>query len=354
VLHTPTAVGGHPPGLAAAERELGLDSMVVTLHEPPFGYGVDRVLAPKGTPVAVREWRRWRAVLSACREADVVHFNFGSTLAPAGYGAEARTGLARSAFAAYAHATEQLDLKVLRRLGRAVFVTFQGDDARPGGDIVGDDAKRRRIERFTRYADGLYVLNPDLLAHVPRAEFLPYASVDPHRWTPSPPAGDGPLRLVHAPSDRARKGTESLIAAVERLRSDGLDVELELVEGRTKEEARRALTRADLVVDQLLVGWYGGVAVEAMALAKPVVARLDPNALAAVPPGMREQLPVVTADQSTVELVLRELATTLRNALGDLGLKGRDYVERWHDPLEIARRVVADYERALFAHGRSA
>ena len=43
MLHAPTAVGGHPSGLAAAERELGLESTVLAVDEPPFGYAVDRV-----------------------------------------------------------------------------------------------------------------------------------------------------------------------------------------------------------------------------------------------------------------------------------------------------------------------
>jgi len=333
VLHAPAAVGGHPSGLAAAERELGLASTVLTLHEPPFGYAVDRVLAPEGTSVAAREWRRWRAV-AAARSYDVVHFNFGSSLAPSYHGTAGRGG---RGYGLYARLLEQRDLPLLR--AQAIFVTFQGDDVRPLGDAADDARKRRRVKRFTDAADGLYVLNPDLLQHVPEAEFLPYASVDPRAWTPVPQAGNGPLRIVHAPSDRWRKGTDDVLAAVE-----GLDVELELVEGLTRAEARRAYERADVVVDQLVVGWYGGVAVEAMALAKPVVARIDPSARARIPEPMADELPVIQADANTLADVLRGLR---RDDLRELGVRGRAFVERWHDPREIARRVVADYERAL-------
>ncbi|MEP7335925.1 MAG: glycosyltransferase family 1 protein [Actinomycetota bacterium] len=340
VLHTPTAVGGHPSGLAAAERKLGLDSTVVTLDEPPYGYAVDRVLAPAGTRTAVRELRRWRTVLEA-RGFDVVHFNFGSSLAPGYYGSAGRGGPYRL----YARLFEQRDLWLLR--GRPVFVTFQGDDVRPSGDAEQDALKRRRAERFARAADGLYVLNPDLLEHVPRAEFLPYASVDPREWAPAPPTDRGTLRVVHAPSDRDRKGTGAVVSAVEQLRSEGVDDELELVEGRPRAEARRAYERADVLVDQLVVGWYGGVAVEAMALAKPVVARLDEAALARVPSPMRDELPIVDAVAATLADVLRRLATERRSGLAELGRRGRKFAERWHDPVTIAERVVADYERAL-------
>ena len=340
VLHAPTAVGGHPTGLAAAERALGVDSTVVTVDEPPYGYAVDRVLAPAGTRTAVRELRRWRTIAEA-RGFDVVHFNFGSSLAPKYYGSAGRGGLYRW----YARLLEQRDLRLLR--GRPLFVTFQGDDVRPSGDSEQDALKRRRAERFADAADGLYVLNPDLLQHVTRAQFLPYASVDPREWTPTPAPGGGTLRVVHAPSDRSRKGTMAVVSAVERLRSEGLDVELELVEGKPRAEARKAYERADVLVDQLVVGWYGGVAVEAMALAKPVVARLDRAALARVPGRMREELPVVDADATSLTDTLRLLATERRAALGELGRRGRAFVERWHDPITIAERVVGDYERAL-------
>ncbi len=352
VLHAPTAVGGHPSGLAAAERELGLESTVLAVDEPPFGYAVDRVLAPTGTSVAVREWRRWREVWAARRDADVVHFNFGSTLAPAAHGPAARPGAAGRVFEVYARLLEQRDLRLLR--GHPLFVTFQGDDVRPSGDRESDRHKRRRALRFAEAAHTLYVLNPDLVTHVSRAEFLPYASVDPRAWTPVPVSASGPLRVVHAPSDRARKGTDEVLAAVERARAAGADLELELVEGVSRVQARRALERADVVIDQLVVGWYGGVAVEAMALGKTVVARIERSALEPVPAAMREQLPVVDADGPGLERMLIDLSGVRRGDLQELGRRGRAFVERWHDPLEIASRVVADYERALSAHGRGA
>lgn len=286
-----------------------------------------------------REWRRWRAIASA-RRFDVVHFNFGSSLAPAYHGAAGRGG---RLYAAYARAFEQRDLALLPG---PVFATFQGDDVRPSGDATDDARKRRRAARFAAAAAGLYVLNPDLLDHVPGAEFLPYASVDPRAWTPVPPPAGRTLRLVHAPSDRARKGTGEIFAAVERLRGGGIDAELELVEGRSHGDARRAYERADVLVDQLVVGWYGGVAVEAMALGKAVVARLDERALRRVPSDFRAELPIVHADASSLPDVLRRLAEE-RAELAELGRRGRAFVERHHHPLEIARRVVGDYERAL-------
>ena len=177
------------------------------------------------------------------------------------------------AFAAYARLVELRDLPLLKRAGKAVVVTYQGDDARQGDvsrttfDISiashaeagyytasGDDHRRRRIGIVDRYADAIFALNPDLLRVLPaRAEFLPYTSVDPAEWRPVPPA-PGPPVVVHAPTHRGGKGTRFVLEAVERLRAEGLEFELELVEGLPRAEARRAYERAHVLVDQLLAG----------------------------------------------------------------------------------------------------
>src|SRR5947199_333673 len=81
----------------------------------------------------------------------------------------------------------------------------------------------------------------------------------------SPSHRERPL-VLHAPSNRRRKGTDHVIAACEQL-----PVDLEIVEGLPHDEARRHFERADIVVDQLNAGWYGVFALEAMALGKPVL-----------------------------------------------------------------------------------
>ena len=136
-----------------------------------------------------------------------------------------------------------------------------------------------------------------------------------------------------APTHRGLKGTPALLAASERLRARGVDHELRLIEGVSNESARAMLGEADIVVDQLRIGWYGGVAVEAMALAKPVIVHLGERDLAAVPAGLRDQIPAVRATEETIEDALEGLLTGPRSALGELGLRGRAYVERWHDPV---------------------
>lgn len=372
VLHGPTNVGCNPFGLAEAERALGLASWAVVTEEGPFKYPIDEVLFAPGDGFARQEAKRVGLLARALRDFDVVHFNFGRTLLPMRYSLYGgsrdrfRNPLAFRAADAYLRLVQMRDLPLLKAAGKALFVTYQGDDARQGDfcranfpishvDEVepgyyspeGDAAKRQAIATIARHVDGVYGLNPDLMHVLPaHAKFMPYASVDPAAWTPAPAANAVPL-VLHAPSHRGVKGTPHVLAAVERLRAEGVAFEFRLVENLPHAEARRLYAQADLVIDQLLIGWYGALAVEAMALGKPVVCYLRDEDLGFIPAEMRAELPLIRATPTSIEAVLREWLTTRRGELAARGMASRGFVERWHDPRRIAEGLKADYEAAV-------
>jgi len=382
VLHCPASVGGNPQGLARAERELGLRSRSVVFHPSKFRYPVDEVLCPPAArPAAMaacRELSRFRLFWKALREADVIHFNFGETTMPQGAhgiawpGSPFGPGLHRL-YGLYARGLEMRDLSWLKRAGKGIVVTYQGDDARQGDycrshfrvhpvDEVEpgyyhpavDAHKRKRIARFDALADRIYSVNPDLLHVLPeRAEFVPYASVDPREWPAVPwTLGSDEVPVVaHAPSHRGVKGTRFILEAVQRLRAENVPLEFVLVEDLTHAEARRLYQRAHLLVDQVLLGWYGAVAVEFMALGKPVICYIREDDLRFLPPGMRADLPIISASPDTIYATLKTWLTRRRGEGPEVGRRGRAYVEAWHDPLKIAARLKADYE-SIFAARR--
>jgi glycosyltransferase involved in cell wall biosynthesis len=337
VLHAPFDVAGNASTLAQAERELGLESESV-------------VLGGRGP---MRELERWRMLVRALRRFDVVHFNFGSTFLPRWWPSVHRGR--RAAYGRYARAFELHDLAWLQAAGKAIFVTYQGDDVRTAEalrarlgaapwlddyyDRRDDERKRLAASRVAAKADGIFVLNPDLVELVPHAQFLPYSNVDLHAYAVAPPPNNAKPVVVHAPTDRRTKGTEHVMAAPKALG----DVELRLVEGVTRDAVRTALEQADVYVDQLLVGWYGGTAVEAMALGRPVVAYIREDDLGHVPAEMRDDLPIVRATPETLPDAIREAL----HRRDELAGRGRAFVERWHDPLKVAERTKTAYEDAV-------
>jgi glycosyltransferase involved in cell wall biosynthesis len=326
ILHAPADIGGHARGLSLAERELGLRSDVAVFSPQRWGYEADIDLgAGINVSVPVRMARRAAFLREAIERYDVFHFNYGQTLMQ----------------------VRQLgrvldELPLLRRCGKKVIVTFQGCDLRPFSECfcrkpacVRTSPYRRLVgERALAHADRVLYLNPDLGRWLPGGEFFPYANVDPRCVEPPAHTDRGELVVVHAPTDRAIKGTRDVIEAVDLLRAEGVPVRLDLLEGLAHDEIRTRTAAADVVVDQLMIGWYGGFAVEAMALAKPVLCfiREEENPFGAA-------LPIVRATPATLVDRLRELlADTARR--DELGAAGRRFVEAEHDPRRLARRAL--------------
>lgn len=374
ILHCPLATGGNPQGLARAERKIGLQSWAVSFTESPFQYESDEILWRNPAAVLLNELSRWKLLGRALKNFDVVHFNFGTailpkSLDPTPLDSSRAQGFPRRAYNVYARLVEFRDLSLLRRFKKAVFVTYQGDDARQAdycrahfristADEVdpdyyrpgSDERKRREITCFDRYADGIFALNPDLLHVLPaRARFLPYAHVDLDEWTPNksrPGLRPRPL-IVHAPSHRGFKGSRYIFAAVDRLKSEGVSFDFVVVENLPNAEARKIYAEADLVVDQLLAGWYGGLAVECMALGRPVICYIREEDLPFIESEMRAQLPVIQAEPGTIYDVLKDCLTVRRVQLPQIGEISRAYVEKWHDPIAIAMSLKERYIAAL-------
>jgi glycosyltransferase involved in cell wall biosynthesis len=383
VLHCPKNVGGNPQRLARLERELGLDSIAVALRPSCLQHATEEFLFRPGDPWFYGEFRRWRLLWRAIRYFDIVHFNFGQTIMPAYYPNLNQSMISPElgypwffyrVYNVYARWLHMDDLSFLKRAGKGLVVTYQGDDARQGDfcranfqithanevephyySAESDAYKRRNIVRFARYADRIYATGPDLLRVLPEgAEFLP-VSRNPREWMPVTAKKEPPERLtvLHAPSHRKVKGTRYVLEAVRRLQEqDRLDFEFILVEETPYEEAKRIYARADLLVDQLLVGWYGGLAVEFMAMAKPVICYLREDDLAFIPKQMRLGLPVINATPNTIYAVLKEWLTTRRNELPELGQRSRIYMERWHDHIKIAARLKSAYESIMASKQR--
>jgi glycosyltransferase involved in cell wall biosynthesis len=377
VLHCPTSTGGNAYNLARAERELGVQSTVLIWYQDTFAFPADEVLCPPTARLWRREVMRFVLLRRVLRDYDVVHFNFGQTLMPQYVPTRGQTALKYPrwwywVYGPYARLLEMRDLPLLKRAGKGIVITYQGDDARQGdfcqahfaispAPEVGpgyytpasDSRKRWRMEKIARYADRIYTLNPDLLYVLPaRAEFLPYTNVDLGLWSPASTQETQAKRLtlVHAPTHRGVKGTRYVLEAVQRLQEqDRIDFDFLLVEGLSHAEARRAYQHADLLVDQLLVGWYGGLAVELMALGKPVICYIREADLQFIPAQMRRDLPIIRATPLTLYDVLKEWLALRRAELREVGQRSRAYVERWHRPLQVAIQLKGVYETILAA-----
>jgi glycosyltransferase involved in cell wall biosynthesis len=370
VLHLPTTVGGNPQGISKHLRILGLNSQTWALRQNYLSYPVDRVIWKDDDGFLARELKRLKAFGYVFQDWDAVHFNFGTTLyiqEPYVPTSSIIRNLFRKFYASYLNLMQGLELKILRWRGVPMFVQYQGDDARQGdfcldnfkitaASQVGpeyynkktDAHKRKQIKRLAKYCTKIYGLNPDLIYVLPEnAEFLPYSHISFEEWQPFFTQGlDRPLRIGHAPSNRKGKGTAYVIQALEELEAEGYKFEFVLIEGVSNAEAKKIYQDIDVLVDQLFFGWYGGLAVEAMALGKPVLVYLREEDLKFIPHEMKEELPFINVHAGTIKSGLKSVLEMPKHELIALGKRSRDFVLKWHDPIAIARRLEEDYKKA--------
>src|SRR5262249_43586924 len=348
VLHAPTNIGNQPWTLSRYERRLGVDSELVVNYGTSLGFKADKVLSPIGSLDHLRD--RLMFGLRAPFQYDVFHYYFGRSL------------LFWDDYATM-NLFPFLDFDVAHKLGKRLFFTLQGCDARIAGlstirnrftpcrkdacTSFGlcisnvDNARKHFIREILPKVNRVFFLNPELGYYVGRGEFLPYSSVDIAALKFIPPAANRRPRIMHAPTNGQIKGTPRILEAMEALKKS-YDFEFVLVRDMAHEQALQLYQSADIVIDQVLAGWYGGFAVEAMAMGKPVLCYLREQDMHFVPREMIVDSPVVNIRP---DCLADDIASVLdrRNEWRDWSARSRSYVEQWHDPGKIAAAMVELY-----------
>lgn len=379
IAHVPRNIGGNTTGLSDGLRSLGFESDVLIFSRDPFGFSANVPDQPR----LVHEWKRVLAIPRVLLTYDVIHYNAGTTIAmpalPLSFSDFRRRPMRFLIVELHSRLmglVQIFELAMARLLRRTLIMTFQGDDARQGDvslrmfdesiahqvdssyyNTRSDRAKRRRILRFSRFGVKMLALNPDLLNMLPTgSEFVPYTNVDESamelRGSELPDLGVGEggariIRVVHAPSHRAAKGTAYVIEAVKALQREGYPIEITLVENMMNEVARKIIEGADILIDQLHAGWYGGVAVEAMAAGVPVICFIRERDLGFIPEGMKRDLPVIrTTSDGLRESLLAYLALS-NHEKRQLSTNSQSYVLRWHNTRLIASQIASLYGKNL-------
>ncbi|WP_090776039.1 glycosyltransferase [Shouchella lonarensis] len=156
-----------------------------------------------------------------------------------------------------------------------------------------------------------------------------------------PKLNSGVPLIVHAPTHAHIKGRDTILKVMEELKED-FKFDFQLIQNCSHNKAKAIYEQADLIIDQLHVGCYGALAIETMALGKPVVCYISDF--------MREDypsdLPIINANPDTLLAVMKSLLSN-QDALPEIGKRSRKYVERVHDYAENSEKMKQFYERIL-------
>ena len=357
VLHLPSSVGGMPWALAQGERSLGLESQVLYKSSDWLGYPYDACVGLQ----SVRHWMfRYKMVISAFmsmrRKFDVFHFNYGQTLITS----------ERLRF-------QHIDLPFYPKSAK-LFVTYNGCDARQKlptlertnisachdpscyGGICNsgkmDRIRRKGIEKMARYVTHIWAVNPDLLYFLPKekSSFLPYAVISGEESVSRPRFENRRLRIIHAPTNRGAKGSEIILATIRELEKTHGDLfEFRLIENIPHSKVMKMFSEADLLIDQILVGWYGGVAVEFMRMGRPVVCRIAEEDLKFVPGQMSLDVTeaFIQAEPETLKEAVLRCVEGGRAFLKEKAEAALYYAHTWHDPKYVASITKEAYETSF-------
>jgi len=288
-----------------ALRKRGVDARLVVFERYRLHPEADWSLERHGGFLR-RQATQWRALARLLPRTDVFHFVFGLTLVP-----------------------ESVQFPLLRAFRKKSVMHWLGSDIR---------GKKPTELVHGGKADAQIVGSYDAIRWVPEAEVIP-PGIDLVSINPAPTDDRARPLIVHAPSSRRRKGTEHVVAAC-----DGLEADLEIVEGLRHDQALARYRAADIVVDQLNAGWYGVFAIECMALGKPVVTFLHEEAVRRTEQAFGVEVPIVSATAETLRERLRPLVADASQRRR-LGAASRAFVERVHDVERVADRLLDLYAR---------
>jgi glycosyltransferase involved in cell wall biosynthesis len=209
----------------------------------------------------------------------------------------------------------------------------------------------KSIDLWTKYGDFLisgcdwveYMYHWDRL-------MLAHFSIDTDLWKPLEkelPTSQT-LRILHAPNHRNIKGTKYFIEAVNQLKEEGCDVELVIMERMPNEKVREAIATVDVVADQLIIGWYAMFALEAMAMAKPVLCylRSDFEQLYIFAELVEQgEIPIINCSIENVKDKIRQL-TQDKAKLLEIGKRSREFVIKHHS-IESVGKTFAEINQKI-------
>ncbi len=254
------------------------------------------------------------------------------------------------------------DVKIFRKFGKKTMVIFTGCDIRlpekvkqfkwnPCRDCTDDyknfvgcvlNTKPDKINNIENNFD-ILVSAEEAAGSLSRKYYPTLFPVDISNFNYIGSNPGKKLRILHAPSNEDYKGTRYILKTIQQLKKE-FEFDFRVVSDVKAEDLYLEIENSDLVIDQMLVGFYGLLSIESMAMGKPVVCYIREDIMANSPADM----PVFNADPDSLYDVLKKI---LQNPglLKKAGESSRAYIEKYHD----AKLIASNYYSLLEGAGNA-
>lgn len=311
-------------------KKIGINATNINYYPNYLGYKSDMEFDVK----AISDWDKAnietkRIAAKKIAENDIFHFHFGSSLT-----------------------LDYTDLPLIKELGKKVIMQYWGSDVRMYSKAKklnpyikvkdnNENAIIKKLKLISNYVSNC-IVDYELAEYVrDYHENIYYAkvSIDLKKYQINNIKNNKKLLIVHAPTSSEIKGTEYILQAIKDLQNN-YEFDFKLVENMLHEDAVKIYKKADLIIDQILVGSHGVFSVEAMALGKPVICWISEFMKSKYP----EELPIISANPHNIKEKIEEFLLN-RELIKEYGEKGRKYVEKYHDRDKISRDILEIYKR---------
>lgn len=341
ILLLPTDTGGHCWGIKSGLEANSINADVIYFLKSKFGFPYTFYINLEGKNKLIKQIIKLKIFLGFLKKYDIFHYCNANSLLPF-----------------------KIDLFILKLFKKKIFVTFNGTSTRLKNESIknykinqfaidgietgansylSDKKKKKTIEIWKKMADQIFCLNPDLCRFVENAKFLPYIrhimlQKNKSKFT----FNKNKIRICHAPTSREAKGTKYFLEAVDKLKQEYSNIELVLIENVKNSEVIEIIKSCTLMFDQCLVGWYGGVALEAMSFGIPVMAYIRNEDLVYLPKEMKENIPIINCTPFSIYDELKKILES-PEVLKQYSKDTMKYVSKYHDPKVIAESLIKTY-----------
>ncbi len=266
------------------------------------------------------------------RENDVFHFHFGTSLT-----------------------VDYSDLITLKNLNKKVFMHHWGSDVRlfskaviknPYVKVKNSDEKGiiQRLAFLGNHIENCIVSDFELYEYVKdfyKNVYIIKQAIDIEQYQANIKPQNDKLCIVHAPTSAGIKGTPYVIKVIEELK-DKYDFDFKLVQGTSHLEAKKIYEMADIIIDQLLTGTYGLLAIEAMAMGKVVICWISED----MKNNYSDELPIISANPDTLKEKLEYIIKN-KDMLEEVGKRSRQFVEKYHNSEMIVKDLLKLYNSEI-------
>jgi len=151
------------------------------------------------------------------------------------------------------------------------------------------------------------------------------------------------IRIIHSPTNRFVKGTDSVIEAIEKVKSSGREFEFLLVENQPREKVIEIKSTCHIAIDQ--IGNRGGTgyginSIETLAMGLPTITDMNGGMNSWLP-----ENPFIVAGADNLAYKVIELLDN-RDFLLSKRKSSRDWVIKYHSYESVFKKLMEYYEKA--------